>query len=183
VKVTKLVGRSLGVAAGMMLVVLPAGAAFAKGGLELKSLGTPVAIGSPGSVGMTIEECGIFSNGKVVSNGGSKDVVTGTASSEAECPEVGETISGLINETQLGKTGKATLKGSITISGPGECGYTFKNPKTTFVPGGFAFLKGTSTGKRTKASSKTCPKTSVQTFFASVTNEVFGEPFEDELIS
>jgi hypothetical protein len=165
-----------------VLALVPAAPAVAAAKkLVLKASGTTVSNGSKGSIGITIDECGIFSNGTVVTNSAPKDVLKGTTSSNPECPKAGESISGLITELQLKTSGAATLKGSITISRPGPCSYAFKNPKGTFEVPGFVFVEGTSKGKLVKGSSKSCAKTDVATYFATAAKEPFGEPFEAAL--
>lgn len=84
-----------------------------------------------------------------------------------ECPNQGESISGLISEIQLKSSGSATLKGTITVSEPGPCSYAFKNPKATFAPPGFLWFEGKATGKLAKGSAKSCAKT----FVVDVTDE------------
>ena len=181
-KATRLAGVTLPAVLATMLAVLPASpAAAAAKKLVLKSAGTAVANGSPGSIGITVQECGIFSNGKVVTNNSAKDLVTGTTSSNTECPAPGESISGLIKEAQLKSSGSSVLKGEIDVTEPGPCIYAFKNPKAKFTPGSFLLFEAAMTGKLAKGSLKTCAKTDPQTLTINITNEVFGEPFGTSL--
>jgi hypothetical protein len=181
-KGTKLVGAGLLALLALMLAIPASGASAAKL-LELKSGGTVVPVGSAVSASMELEGCGMFSNGKLGANDAAKITATGTSTSEVECPE-GVSASGLIKETQLASSGKVKLVGAITISLPGPCVYAFTKFKSTFEVPGFIFFKGTSVGKLNKAlSSKSCAKTTSQIFRADVTNEPFGEPFEDALKS
>ncbi|HTZ87986.1 MAG TPA: hypothetical protein VMB05_15065 [Solirubrobacteraceae bacterium] len=178
-KRTKLVGVGALTVLAMMLALLPAaGASAAPKLLVLQSGGVPVANGSPGDTGIEVDECSLFSNGKVGTNHAAKITLTETTASETEC-EAGRSISGLVKETALAKNGKATLKGEISVSEPGPCVYVFKTFKSTFEVPGFTFIKGTVVGKlNKKTSDKSCAKTTTQIFRANVTNEVFGEPFE-----
>ncbi|HEY2719232.1 MAG TPA: hypothetical protein VGI52_06340 [Solirubrobacteraceae bacterium] len=164
----------------MMLAVLPAsGASAAAKLLVLSSAGVPVANGSAGDTGLEVQGCGIWSNGKVGTNHAAKITLTETTSAESECEEAGSSISGLVKETQLVKSGKATLKGAVTVSVPGPCVYSYASFKGTFAVPGFSFIKGTAKGKLNKAlSSKSCAKTTSGIFRANVAKEVFGEPFE-----
>jgi hypothetical protein len=185
-KATRTVGAGL-LALALMLVVLPASGASAAKLLVLSSEGEPIANGSAADTGLQIGECGLFSNGTVAENGVSKVKLVETATSAAECP-AGETISGKINETELSGSGKATLKGTVTISrAAGPCVYDFTKFKTKFEVPGFVFLKGETSGKLNKTLSNTgkgvCEKKLLQTWFATATSEVFGEPFEDALKS
>lgn len=172
---------ALPAAVAMIAMVPTAPAMAAAKKLVLSASGTAVANGSPASVGVLIDGCSIWSNGTVVANEAAKDVLSGTTSSEAECAEAGTTISGLITETQLGKTGKASLKGTIVVTLPESCAYAFKNPKGTFTIPGIAGPSGVAKGKLVKGSSKSCAKTNEQSFFASATNEAFEEPFNATL--
>lgn len=180
-KASRLAGLSLPAVLATMLAVLPASPAVAAAKLVLKKAGTVEANGSPATLGFVVAECGIFSDGKLVTNSAPKDILKSTSSSNAECPGAGESISGLITETQMGSTGKVVLKGSITWHQSASCAYVFKSPKSTFKVPGFASFEGSATGKLAKGSSKSCAKTSVQTWFADATGEDFGEPFEAAL--
>jgi hypothetical protein len=177
-KARRLVGLSL--PAVILLAMLPtASASAAAKDLILKEAGVTVANGSSGSVGITVNECGLFSNGKVTANDATSDILKDTTSSNPECPSAGESISGLITETKLTSAGKATMKGTITVALSATCSYEFKNPKlNAFKPPTSLLLEGKNTGKLKKGSAKTCAKTDPQTVVANITNEVFGEPFE-----
>jgi hypothetical protein len=178
----KLFGVGLVAACALAVTALPVSAASAAKLLQLTEAGTPVPNGSTADVGVIIGECITFSQGKVTVNGAAKDKVNPTTSAFAECSEAGETVSGSITEAQLGSTGKATMKGTITISKVGPCVYNFTKFKGTFEVPGEAALEAPTTGKLSKAvSSKSCAKTLAQTFFADVTNEPFGEPFGTKL--
>jgi hypothetical protein len=184
-KGTRLVGAGL-LALALLLVALPASGASAAKLLVLSSEGTPVANGSPGVTGVSIGECGLVSNGKVVENGVSKVKLVETSASEEECP-VGESISGKINETELSGAGKVKLTGTLEIAKPGPCVYDFTKFKSTFPVPGFTFIKGSTSGKLNKALSNptkgACEKKVTTDWFANVTSEAFGEPFEDALKS
>jgi len=177
---SKLATCGLAVAAAA-LALIPATAVAGKAPLELEHGGTPVATGSPGSVGLLLAECGIFFNGKVTSNNAATDVITTTSSSNPECNEPTETISGSITEAQLTAKRKAELKGTVHVRfATGPCEYTFTKWKASFSVPGFAFPEGAADGKLVKGTSaKTgCSKTLGGRFSFDATNEVFGEPFE-----
>jgi hypothetical protein len=179
---SKLATSGLAVAAAMLALV-PASAFAGKAPLVLEHEGTPAADGSPGSIGINIEECGLFSNGKVVTNDSATDVLSGTSSSEPECAEPGVSISGLITQAKLESSGKAGLTGSITIKyAAGPCEYTFTKFKASFRPGGYAFPEGTASGKVVKGTSaSSCAKKESGKFLFTATYEPFGEPFEAKL--
>lgn len=178
----KLFGVGLIAACALAVTALPVSAASAAKLLVLTESGTPVANGAKADVGMIIGECVTFSGGTVTANGAAKDKVSATTSAFAECFEEGETASGKITEAQLGSTGKATMKGTITISRAGPCVYNFTKFTGTFAVPGEAAFESSTTGKLNKtSSSKTCAKTLAQTFSADVTNEPFGEPFGTKL--
>jgi hypothetical protein len=176
----KPVGISLLTALALMLAVLPASGASAAKLLQLKVGGTPVANGSVGDTGLVLAECVIFSEGTVVTNGAAKDKLTASKNAFTECP-AGKSESGTITTTEMTSSGKVTLKGTITISEPGPCVYAFSKFKSTFPhPGTAAFAESKTVGKLNKAlSSKTCAKTSSQSWFGDAAPEAFGEPFED----
>lgn len=185
-RVTKLAGWGLAGTLAMMLAVLPTSGALAGKALVLKSEGTPVANGSPSHIGVLIHECVTSSDGKVVANNVSKDILSASTSSEEECP-AGVSISGHISEVELKSSGKAALKGTLTISEPGPCIFNFTKFKPTFAVPGFATFEGRTKGKLNKElSNKTkgaCAKTAEEEYFASASNEPFGEPFETALAS
>jgi hypothetical protein len=179
---TKLFGCGVATTIVAMFAVLPAaGASAAAKTLVLKSGGTAVANGSPGSTEIEVEECAVFSNGTVTANKAAKDILKQTSSSGQECFGAGVSISGLITETQLLKTGKVTLKGAVTVAISGGCKYEFKNPKGTFVVPGFVLFEGKAKGKRTKTSPKTCATTVLAPFSGLVTDEPGDEPFTAEV--
>lgn len=150
-KATRRIGLTLPAVLATLVAVLPATPAVAAAKkLVLMSNEVPVAAGSPASVGLLVDKCGIFSNGKVATNSAPKDVLTGTSSSNAECSG-GESISGLITESQLSSKGTGKLVGSINLTMPGSCTYTFKSPKVTFPTSGFLFFEGSAKGKLAKA--------------------------------
>jgi hypothetical protein len=180
-KATRLAGCTLPFVLAAVFGLLSASPALAASKLQLEAGGVPVAAGSASSVGFVVEECGIFSNGAVVTNGEAKDVLSGTSSSEAECPHAGEAISGLITETQIKSSGAVKMKGTIDVALAGNCTYAFKNPKGATTFPGFATVHGTAKGKLVKGSSTSCAKTTLQKFFADATSEPFGEPFEGAL--
>ena len=183
-KGTRLVGAGLLVLA-MMLVVIPASGASAAKLLVLSSEGSPLANKATADTGLSLGSCGIFSDGTLTENGVAKVKVVETTTEEAECPK-GETISGKIDETELKSSGKSALKGTITIAkAAGPCVYEFTKFKSSFEVPGFVFMKGETSGKLNKALSSpvkgTCEKHLTRSWFASVTGEAFGEPFEDAL--
>lgn len=174
----KLFGVGLVAACALAVTALPVSAASAAKLLQMIESGTPVPNGSTADVGVIIGECITFSQGKVTVNSAAKDKVNPTSSAVASCSEEGESVSGFVTEAQLGATGKAMLKGTITISKAGPCVYNFTKFKGTLEIPGEAIFEAPTTGKLSKAvSSKSCAKTLAQTFFADVTNEPFGEPF------
>src|SRR5579884_1590203 len=169
-----------GMLLALLLAVLPA-SAMAGAGLELSSGGTPVANGTPGATGLSIGECSMFSEGVLNGNNTSKVKITGEKAVASECAE-GKSISGAITETQLGKTGKATLKGNVSLTTAGPCVYTFKSLKGEFEVPGTVFYAGEAVGKLSKkVSAPTCEKTISLFYAADATNTAFGEPFEDQL--
>jgi hypothetical protein len=112
--------------------------------------------------------CHTVANGTVIENSEPKDLLGTTTNIEAECPDAGYTISGLITETSLTWKGVATMKGSITVSTPGSCSYVLKNPKGAIEVGGSLFVEGVATGKRVKGSSPLCAPEESEEFIAPV---------------
>lgn len=187
-KASKLFGAGLLAAVVAMVAVLPAAGASAKGVLQLRAGGTPVANGSASSIGFSIDECFIAYNGTVGANNEKKDVLNATSSSGAECSGA-ESISGQIEKAEFkaGKTsGSVKTTGTVIVTTSPTCVYEFKKPKGTFALGtpGFLFFEGTAKGKLTKATKKTCGgASSVELpFLADASNEAFGEPFEVEVV-
>jgi hypothetical protein len=176
-KASKLATLGLAVAATMLALVPSALAG--KAPLVLEHEGTAVANGSPGSIGLLLEECGIFFNGKVVTNDSATDVLSASSSSNAECP-AGESISGSITEATLSSKRKAELHGSVTVTfASGPCKYSFSKWKGSFAVPGDAFPEGTASGKLVKGgSAPTCAKKVGGAFSFTATYEPFGEPFE-----
>ncbi len=175
----KALGAALLTALALTVVVLPVSGASAAKTLTLTAGETAVANGSPGDTGLLIAECIVFSEGTVAGNGTAKVKLTASKNAAVECPE-GESESGTITETQLSSKGTVSLKGTISVTLPGPCKYSFKSFKSTFpVPGSVQF-EGTAVGKLNKTgSAKTCAKTSTQPWLGDASNEPFGGPFHD----
>lgn len=175
----KILGSCLVSAAVLALLVLPASSAFAAKHIEMKEGGVAVAVGSPGAIYMIVgsEECFISAVGKVTANKASKGKVsTGTISSEGGCAE------GTLTEAQLGATGKYQLKAKLSVMKAGPCSYKFTKFKAENTIPGPAFIGATSVGKlNKKVSSESCAKEVTEEWFAVVSNEVLGQPFEDFL--
>jgi len=173
----KLFGSCLVTAAALALVVMPASDAFAAKHIEMRMSGVAVAVGSPGAIEVVIgsEECFIASAGKVTANKASKGKVA-TSGTSSEC------ATGTLTEAQLGSTGKDQLKAKLTVAKPGPCKYTFTKFKGESSLPGPAFFGGTSVGKLAKKeSSESCAATATEGWFAIVSNEILGQPFEDQL--
>jgi hypothetical protein len=174
---------SVGFAVIAMLVLLSASGASAAKLLVMTEgeVPTPVAVGAPGDTGLVLGGCIVFTEGTVTVNGAAKDKVTATKNAAAECEE-GVSISGVITETVLASSGKASLIGKIALTQPGPCIYEFSKFKAKFSVSSSLFFHGTTSGKLNKASSaKTCAKKASDELFGDVSNEPFGSAFGGEL--
>ncbi|HTZ87982.1 MAG TPA: hypothetical protein VMB05_15045 [Solirubrobacteraceae bacterium] len=175
---------ALGTVAAILAVVPTSPALAVKNLVLTEEEGTKTAApGSRAEVVFTLgEQCYLISVGTVVTNGAPKDVLTGTTTTQAQCPFSSTKISGLITETVLSSKGTGNLTGSITLTPSESCSYVFKNPKSDIEIPGWILFGGTTTGKLVKGSSKSCAPEDVERFVVSAFGGPFGEAlFEDTL--
>jgi hypothetical protein len=168
--------------AALLAVAMPvASASAAKKLLVLSNAGTPAPTGAPAKLGVSLAGCGIYAGGTITVNDATKDkLVAGAGTPVSECFE-GLSSAGGLTEMQWGVTGKATMKGKISISKPGPCTYLFTKWKGEFAVPGAAYIEAVTTGKlNKKVSSKSCPATDSEEFAASAVTPENGI-FEDEL--
>ncbi len=164
-------------ALAMMLVVIPASGASATKLLQLNVEGKPAANGSPGDVGIELENCLQYDAGTIGTNDASTVVLTENAVSINEC-QAGVTLSGSLKEAKLTAGRNATVKGAITVSVAGPCIYKFASFKGKFEIPGIVAFEGTTVGALVKkGSNPSCALKTTQPVEGVASNEVIGEPF------
>lgn len=174
-------GRGVGVAiaCACAFAAINTSAAWAGKVLNLETGGKPAANGSTAYTALALGPCTIYAKDTVVADGASKDELTATGNAFNECVEP-TTLAGTVTATQLLSSGKATLTATIEVTEPATpCVYKFSKFKGKFTVGGELSFKGTVKGTLNKsASAKTCAKSVTEEYFADVTPQLEGEPFE-----
>jgi hypothetical protein len=180
-KRSKFIGGGV-LAVAALLVILPtSGAMAAKKTLILKEAGAVAPVGASALIFLVLDECSVFTEATLKSNNAAKDVVAGSKLLRSKCL-TGRSESGLLTEVSMPTSGKASAKGTVTVTEPGPCAYQFSKFKGEMEIPGETVFSGTSTGKlNKKLSAKTgCAKTITPTFVAGAA-DAEEELFEAEL--
>jgi hypothetical protein len=148
-----------------LMAVVPVNAMAAKKGIVLKEEGKPVANGAPAFVRVFLATCEMYGEGGNLSGiGSSKVKLKASKTTATECNEAIK-VDASFTEAQLSTSGQISVKGKVTVQDSETgCVYEFKTFKATEAVSGIAGARGSTSGKRTKASPKTCVKTSPEKF-------------------
>jgi hypothetical protein len=154
-------------------VAIPAASASAKSGLVLVSSGVPVPTPSAVQIGLSGEGCVVVAEATLTVNRSVKDKVKSGAFVENRC-EKGpvQSVSGSLKEVVLTSKGQSEVQApALEVKLSGGCAYSgFKKIKGEFPVPGLVFGSASGSGKRTKASPKTCASSTTVTFELDVAN-------------
>jgi hypothetical protein len=128
----KLLGTVL--LAVLALSAVTASGAWAGGpGVDLKLEETVVAPGSGASSAILIDGCVVDAEGKLASNGKSKDKASFTHALFSECEQPETAIAGINTGVTITDTGMLEFKSSVVLTAPGPCNYSVKKYTVPFT--------------------------------------------------